>query len=509
MKSRVSSRVIAPAVAVLLAIGGALGGHTIDRVQADVAEGFRSTAIAVGDADASTRLVVVQDGVEGAAISSIQINLPVGRPTLLAAFDDVDNTLKSLALSAGDGNDVALTPRSTAATLISLSPGVLVTDGGWIGLVGHAIESPAFELLVDAIEQSSDLRDPAVRTALSNAVASVAVMPSSDCTLVCGERLAESEHLLVRNSSLFRAVASGREEPVVSCGAAAPALRIADSASFAVATDMLRGAETEIPTLGLLRAEETLARILTDDPCPAELLVSAAGAANESTKFAWWSSMVLDYAGPLVQIVGDIDTLETAVLDATVNELAAGEAVPDVATAVRGVLARSSDLSADQLHLIDSLLPVVSDGLFASDYTNSVSMVVPAAVAAEVAPPSTSSTTTTTTTTTTVPEVIAPPEVALTASYFDQPASGEWVIDISLANSGTEAMSLGESKFLLRDRRSGDYLEPLTPPEFGVDTLAAGSSLQAQLRFDLPAVATMYDLVCIHNDGGAVVVTLT
>ena len=511
---------VAPVITLIglsLLMALAVGGRAIPLLRASGAEsGLASTSIGVQDADASTRLVVVQDSVEGSTVSRFEIDLPIGRPTIIATYDRVTDDLEGLAISSGDGEDVIVTPDSTAAALVALSPGVLVTDGAWIGLVGHAVNGPAFDDLVAAVESADRLDDPSIREALTRVVAALDVTAVSDCAAACGEWLAASRGVLVQNADLSRAVLTSASLPTLACATADPAERIAESASFEVATDVLRGAQPEPVELGPITAAETLTRIVDLDQCNPPLDVTVAGLGEAGT-LAWWATVVSDFADPFLRVITDSgSTLSPETVDELTQLGAARPGTPNVADAVGLAMTRHDPLSADQLRLIEAILPIIGNGLYSAvDVDAETARVRDADAPAPTPTPVPTPTPTPEPIPTPTPAPIptptpAPAAATVSATFLDQPASGQWAIDVTVTNTGTTPISLSADQWRLQEQGGGGVALP-TSVSAGISngTLAPGTSLTGTVTFNLTQSGTAYFLVWELSPGAAVAVDLT
>ncbi|MEL7210349.1 MAG: hypothetical protein AAGK32_19315, partial [Actinomycetota bacterium] len=168
--TRLTLRAVLPVFVVTVVVLAAVTSGVVSHVQAtSTRDGFQATEIRVEGSSEGTRVVMVQDSISTVVLSGADLAVPVGRPTIFATFTG-DDRLEQLAITTGEEDVVDIGPRSTAASLVALSPGVLTDEDSWLGTVGHVVNGAGFDELVDAVGASRHVGDDDVRDALAVAL---------------------------------------------------------------------------------------------------------------------------------------------------------------------------------------------------------------------------------------------------------------------------------------------------------------------------------------------------
>lgn len=488
--SRLVLRTALPVVVVAAVLLSAMGAAVVDHVSlAGAGQGFQSTEIRVENAGAGTQLVMVQDSLSTVVLSSADLTVPVGRPTIFATFDEGGDDLDQLAITTGEVDQIDIDARSTAASLVALSPGVLSGDDAWFGTVGHAVSSPAFGGLVDAVKGSSELTGPRVEEALAATIEPLAMTGTDRCPDACGEWLASTGAIVVENTTASRAVLVPVLNPTSTpCGSVAPATRRPADGALIVGVDATGGGTTEVDVADAPAIVPSLTRVDDVEACGRGVAVITAGAEEPAARLAAWATLLTDYAVPLIDLVGgsrtDLAAEDLARLAATPE----ATVEPSAATAVQMVVEEVGGLSAAQLATIDAITAAVGDGLLDPARLPGTNRNV---IDAPVAAP----TTTTTTTTTTAPPPSAPSVGgAVAISYQTGQDPKTFDLTVTVRNTGEATINLASTSYRLMGGAGSPVTPTSVPADLRTGTLASGQSRKAVVRFALPGSAASYRL---------------
>ncbi|HMQ24344.1 MAG TPA: hypothetical protein PKA98_00020 [Acidimicrobiales bacterium] len=501
--ARLLARLLLPALSVVAVMAAPAASRITSLVRAGNGDGNRQPVeVTIDGSGYGSEVVMVQDSDRVAVFSGASFRVPIGVPTLFAAFDEAESKVTRLGITTGASGRVRMSPRSAAASLVALSPGVLTTDDAWLGVVGHIVESPTFPELVTAVDRSTTLSDPQVHAALRDVLKAVPPVNSQRCTSVCGEWLAESPDIVMENALRTRAVVRPSDPSSDRfCGSAAPlafefdpvAVRVGDAAVAGTSLDAnLKRPMVGVPSLTLLEGAEVCGRNLT---------VGTSTAAGQIDETARWLTLLAEYAAPLVDLIaGDEVSPRVDSLEQLAVRRSEESGKPSVEDALRLVLDEVEGLSTVQRSTVLAVGDAVGDGLFGQrTWPTSRDAILDGAT--DAATPASTSTTTSPPTAPPPTVPAAPPTTApviggeLLIRYQANQQPSSFMIEATARNTGEVPVDLTATTWRLVDSSTGATLVPTTvPASLQVGSLAPGSSTSGTLRFTLVKPPAAYKL---------------
>lgn len=492
--------------AALALVLGVVGSSVVPELLASAAtEGYRS--VVVSQENEQLSVVVMEGGGTDKVINTSRVVLPAGRPGIFRAYDS-HGKLRSLAITTGDGQEVRISSRSTAAALIGLSPGIIGEEANWLSVIGHAALAPGFEELVAQIGRSDSIDSPAVRAALSQVISEVSPTVVTPCGAICAEWSGDGSTIVVENSltSWVAVRAPGGE----TCGLVAPATLAPDTAAASIGSDALAGRSVVSSDLSALRRTSTFTRVIAG-PCSQGAELVSGGGLSEASKFPRWATRVFEYLMPLYQMFRpDAEPDTVALLE--VARRAAENPASTMSSIAEELLALDLG-STDQLKrgYLD-LVGAHGEGSFATEGLTALAARLPAFNAAnavtleslEVAAEPTPSESIEAATAppiepqppaTTVPVGPAPGTRRGALSATHGPLSGgPFSVSVTVSNSGAEPISLSGVIWRL-EGPGGLVLSPTSVgSNVGGGVIDPGESAVGDLQFDLPAGDGTYRL---------------
>ena len=493
--------------AVTVIMAAAVATTVSAHVRAHDSSGRKSVEISVERAGEGTQVVVIQDSKSAVVLSSAAISVPVGRATIFATFSGPRNELDQLAITTGDRDQIDISSRSTAASLVALSPGVLAIDDSWLGVTGHAIADESFEALVEAVETAPSLSAGPVQEALAATVQTLPISADAGCERACGEWLAATPSLLVDNNALSRAVIAPSEgrSPAL-CGTAPPATMKPEDAALISGLSLVGGIESDADVDSQPAVVPTLSRLNDMDDCGEDLSVVTGHDGDERQRTAMWVTLLADYAVPLVDVVGGRTmSPNLAELERMAVRAATSPTVPTVSEALTLVLARANDLSETQRETVLAIGRVIGTGLFDDAlFEGSRQPVADATAPPRMAPPTTAAPTT-------APPVTDPaPTPAPAPAPVPQPVTGgeisvryptgqdlsRFQVSVVATNTGETTINMGSTGWRLLNRSTGASVTPTEaagPLRSG--RLSPGASAQGTLRFSVSGSPSTHRLI--------------
>lgn len=466
----------------------------------------QSISVSVEGASA-LRVVVPKRHFATVTGASVNVDLPIGEPTLLAAYSQDGTALKALAFTTADGNPVTLNARSTAAALVALSP-VVIASNNWIGVTGHVVALASFQLLVDAIERSSSLADPEIRQELAALMNQLAVPSAPTCERVCAERTEEGRSIVVNNATVSRLVSNSAGGEL--CMVVAPAALVPSSSATSYAVEVLRGSRTGTNEIGPLSI--TPATALSNNPtaCAADQIIAAGGADSETGRRALRTSLAFDFWRPLIDQIDSDFTLTDERADALASQMGASTETRAALSSV-GVPDQSADFAT-------TIAQIVAPGLLSPTWLPNVELQLaarPLTPAGEPAQPSTPTTvgvlptvaptvaprpsTTRAPSTTTVTSIIRlVTKITLNVEAAGPPeGGGGWELVPEMRNDGETTLNPQLLACVLSD--AGGWKGAVSMSMGSTTALRPGESAVGKIAVQLPRYArSPFTLECSH-----------
>ncbi len=498
---------IGVAVAVVAIIGLAVVGK-LAPVNSGASEvGTRSTTITVDGGD-GVRVVIPQEDIAASAVEALQIDLPIGRPTILATYAKSDNKLVGLAMSTADGRDVEVNATSTAASLVALSPSVLTASSNWMGVVGHLVATPEFDALVRSVSQTHSLDAPELKAALNAVLAALKIPEGVECAIVCAQRTAEGSAAVIQNATLSRLLATDASGEV--CGWTAAAELVPAERSAAIGTDATAGRLNQVVALEPIGIRVSTS--LTHDPpvCSKPLRIVNGGASEPAGQRALWSTTVNEYFAPLLGLLEPKVSINSSSLDSMAAVLAGGTSTLKAEIAARGV----SELTTSFAMNLDSIL---HPGGFDPARLGSIAIDLPTNPIPVAVAPTTTTTTTLSPTTSppTLPPVTAPPDTVRTTTVTSviktvtrlevslsmavAPPEPPWEVSATFRNTGQSTLEKAQISCSIVGAAGASTPSKRSMAELGqTGSLAPNASFTAKLTFDISQSSNPDTMVCSH-----------
>ncbi len=498
---RLLVRLLLPVLTVVTITAAPATARILSLIRAGDGSGNRHPVEVTIDGSAyGAEVVMVLDSDRVGVFSGASFRVPIGVPTLFAAFG-AGTRLTRLGLATGDGDQVSISPHSTAASLVALSPGVLTADDAWLGIVGHLVESPMFPALVRAVEDSTTLSTPQVDAALGDVLESLSPVDAGTCASVCGEWLADTPEVVIENALGTRAVVRSADPSSNQfCGSVAPMDLESDPVAASVGAAAIAGLALEATADQSLVGVPSVTILGGVEDCDGDLTVGTSTGGTRIDETARWLTLIAEHAAPLIDLVAG-DDIAPAV--STLEQLAVrrsgrpGE--PTVDGALRLVLDEVDGLSSLQRNTVLAVGESVGGGLFGPGPWPSVLEAVIDAAPATTTPVPTSTTSPPTSVLPAPPEAPPARDLAvggdLSIRYLADQPPRSFMIEVTARNTGEGPVNLAATPWRLVDSATGARLVPTSVSGSLQDgSLAPGSSTSGTLRFTLAKSPAAYSL---------------
>ncbi|MEL7208668.1 MAG: hypothetical protein AAGK32_10635, partial [Actinomycetota bacterium] len=320
---------------------------------------------------------------------------------------------------------------------------------------------------------------------------------SEYCEDACGEWLASTEALVVENATVSRAVLVPRgaaSERI--CGSVPPAERRPGEGALITGLAAASGGTTDADVSTSPELHPSLTRVEPGD-CGRDLDVVTAGVGDQPALRAAWSTLLTDYALPLIDVVaGQVSNAVAEELDALADTAVEGTLAPTVTNAIDLLEESGRTLNAAQWATAREIIGAVGGGLLdpaalPGSRKPVTDVAAPAPVAAPAAPEPAPGPAPTTTAAPSAAPVFGG---ALATSYRTGQDRDGFVVTVSATNTGDAAIDMAATSFRLVNGPGSPLSPTAMSATFESGRLDPGATREGTMTFSLGGPAADYRL---------------